>query len=120
MAPISHALEGGDGRKGDTYRRPTRISLIQATQRIRSVSPHVIRQLSTREAQVVTCLAQGKQVQDAAAILGISPNTISAHLYKAVRKLRVSNRAELTIAAIRLGIVKCPCPKHAVKPEVAS
>jgi hypothetical protein len=37
-----------------------------------------------------------------------------------MRKLRVSNRAELTIAAIRLGIVKCPCPKHASKSEATA
>ena len=84
------------------------------------MSPHIISPLSPRETQVVRGLAQCKQVEAVAKRLNISPNTASAHLYKAVRKLGVSGRAELTLAAIRLGIVKCPCTKHVVEPEVTA
>lgn len=69
--------------------------------------------LSPREIEVVTWLAQGKQVQDAATILGISFHTATTHLTNAMRKLGICNRAELTYEAIRRGYVPCPCPAHA-------
>lgn len=87
--------------------------------RFQFVSPHDI-PLSPREVEVVRGLAQGEQVQAVAKRLNISTNTASAHLYKAVRKLGVSGRAELTIAAIRIGIVPCPCPKHIKSAGVAA
>ena len=83
-------------------------------------NPHITRPLSPREVQVVACLAQGNQIQAVGNLLGISPKTASTHLYRAVRKLGIHNRADLTCAAIRLGYILCPCPAHAVKSEVMS
>jgi LuxR family quorum sensing-dependent transcriptional regulator len=90
-------------------------------------SLHVIRPraaegpLSPREVEIVTWLAQGKQVQDVATILSISAHTSATHLANAMRKLGICNRAELTYEAIRLGIVPCPCRECAAdRLEVAA
>jgi DNA-binding CsgD family transcriptional regulator len=129
MAPSVTAwvTMAGRGKRSVSSGSPTRNQpdpgdrkRLQSVKNLHVISPRAVDgPLSPREVQVVAWLAQGKQVQDAAKILGISTNTAWAHLYKAVRKLGVSNRAELTIEAIRLGYVPCPCPEHG-KAEVAS
>jgi LuxR family transcriptional regulator of spore coat protein len=68
--------------------------------------------LTSREREVVGWLAQGKTVADAALILGISTKTAECHSTNAARKLGTENRAELVVAAIREGLVPCPCPQH--------
>jgi hypothetical protein len=42
-------------------------------------------------------------------IIGISPKTVEIHSCNSMRKLGAQNRAELTLAAIREGIIPCPC-----------
>lgn len=54
-------------------------------------------------------MAEGKQTLDVATILKISPKTVEVHRSNAMRKLGAENVAELTRAAIREGIVPCPC-----------
>ncbi len=77
---------------------------------IRKFSPRAIDgALTRRETEVTKWLAEGKQGSDVAIILGISPKTVEVHRYNSMRKLGAENWAELTRAAIREGIVPCPC-----------
>jgi DNA-binding CsgD family transcriptional regulator len=66
--------------------------------------------LTRQETLVTRWLADGKQTQDVACILGISSKSVEVHAHNSMKKLGAENRAELTIAAIRNGIVPCPCP----------
>lgn len=77
--------------------------------------------LSTREVEVLCLLARGLTRQDIAQALEIRPNTVAGHIKAIYRKLEVSGRAEATLAAVRLGLVRgrewehesLPPPVHA-------
>jgi DNA-binding NarL/FixJ family response regulator len=60
--------------------------------------------LSEREREVLVLLAQGKTYQQIAEILFISPKTVDFHRVNIMRKLGLSNRAELTRFAIQRGL----------------
>jgi len=63
-------------------------------------------QLTFREAQVLTLIAEGKSTKEAAAILGISYKTADSHRTRLMEKLDVHETASLVRYAIRLGLVK--------------
>lgn len=62
--------------------------------------------LSEREFAVFLQLAQGRSVQQIADVLSLSPNTVGTHLYKIKQKLGVGNQAELTLIALRNGLIE--------------
>ena len=61
--------------------------------------------LSEREFEVFIHLANGHSVQRIAELLSLSANTIGTHLYNIKRKLAVSNQAELSLMAMRHGLL---------------
>ncbi len=61
--------------------------------------------LSDREFEVFIHLANGLSVQRIAELLSLSGNTIGTHLYNIKRKLAVSNQAELSLMAMRHGLL---------------
>ena len=62
--------------------------------------------LSEREFEVFIRLAHGESVQRIAEDLRLAPSTIGTHLYKIKQKLGVCNQAELTLLAIRHGLIE--------------
>jgi two-component system, NarL family, invasion response regulator UvrY len=62
--------------------------------------------LSEREFTVFIQLARGQSVNRIAEILSLSPNTIGTHLYNIKQKLGASNQAELTLIAVRNGLIE--------------
>ena len=56
-------------------------------------SPH--KTLSTREFEIMICLAAGKSVGEIAAELGLSPKTVSTYRTRVMGKLNVKTTAEL-------------------------
>ena len=62
--------------------------------------------LSEREFEVFMRLANGSAVQRIATELNLSASTVGTHLYNIKQKLRVSNQAELTLAALRAGLIE--------------
>jgi two-component system invasion response regulator UvrY len=38
-------------------------------------------------------------------VLNLSPSTVGTHLYKVKQKLKVTNMAELTLLAVRHGVI---------------
>ena len=64
--------------------------------------PTILDELTPREDDVVSLLAQGATVREAAARMYVSPKTIEAHLGRAYRKLGVHNRAQLALALASL------------------
>ncbi len=61
--------------------------------------------LSEREFAVFLKLAHGASVAGIAETLHLSPNTVGTHLYNIKQKLGASNQAELTLIALRNGLI---------------
>ena len=62
--------------------------------------------LSDRAFAVFLQLARGQSVTHIAEILNLSPNTIGTHLYNIKQKLGAGNQAELTLIAVRDGLIE--------------
>ncbi len=62
--------------------------------------------LSEREFGVFIQLAKGASVNQIAEMLNISPRTVGTHLYNVKQKLGAANQAELTLIAVRQGLIE--------------
>ena len=98
-----------------------RKSILLVHQGMSVLSPHVTRQvlravnseqvrssdmgLSSREMEVLDCLAQGMTTVQIAEGLFISENTVKTHVRHILEKLDASNRAEAVSKAIQLGVI---------------
>ena len=71
-----------------------------------SGNPGAVEALSEREFAVFLQLARGQSVNRIAEILSLSPNTVGTHLYKIKQKLGAGNQAELTLIAMRNGLIE--------------
>jgi len=89
-------------------RRYIDMSLAQklALAEIEGTAKPPIEQLSEREFEVFIRLAQGATVQKIAEDLKLSASTVGTHLYNIKQKLQVSNQSELTLVAIRNGLIE--------------
>lgn len=70
------------------------------------VEPRSTLDLSAREQEILTLVAKGLKRNEIAPMLGISPHTVATHLKTIYSKLNVSTRAEATMEALRMGLVK--------------
>ncbi len=61
--------------------------------------------LSDRELQTLVMIASGKRLADIAAGLSLSPKTVSVYRARVLEKLQLANNSELTVYAIRNGLV---------------
>jgi len=61
--------------------------------------------LSSREMEVLSCLAQGKTTIQISKELFISENTVKTHVRHILEKLAAANRAEAVSKAIQLGLI---------------
>jgi DNA-binding NarL/FixJ family response regulator len=62
--------------------------------------------LSSREMEVLECLAQGKTTIQIAGKLYISENTVKTHVRHILEKLEASNRAEAVSKALQMGFIR--------------
>ncbi|WP_129777814.1 response regulator [Peristeroidobacter soli] len=62
--------------------------------------------LSEREFEVFLRLANGAAVPKIAAELNLSTSTVGTHLYNIKQKLHAGNQAELTLIALRAGLIE--------------
>ncbi len=62
--------------------------------------------LSSREMEVLQCLAQGMTTAQISSDLFISDNTVKTHVRHILEKLEASNRAEAVSKAMQLGLIK--------------
>jgi two-component system invasion response regulator UvrY len=62
--------------------------------------------LSERELQVMLMITMGMKVQDIAEKLCLSPKTVNSYRYRIFEKLKVKNDVELTLLAIRHGLIE--------------
>ena len=89
-------------------RRYIDMSLAQklALAEIEGTAKPPIEQLSEREFEVFIRLARGATVQKMAEDLKLSVSTVGTHLYNIKQKLQVGNQSELTLLAIRHGLIE--------------
>ena len=62
--------------------------------------------LSEREFSVFIQLARGQSVAQIAETLSLSPSTVGTHLYHVKQKLGAGNQSELTLVALRWGLIQ--------------
>ena len=62
--------------------------------------------LSEREFSVFIQLARGMSVAQIADNLKLSPSTVGTHLYNVKQKLKAGNQSELTLVALRWGLIE--------------
>jgi two-component system invasion response regulator UvrY len=66
---------------------------------------HPHQKLSDRELQTMVMIASGKRLADIAQELMLSPKTVSVYRARVLEKLQLANNSELTLYAIRNGLV---------------
>jgi two-component system NarL family response regulator len=64
--------------------------------------------LTPRERELLQLLAQGEANKQAAAILGLSEETVKTHVRNILGKLQVRDRTEAVTVALRRGIIRLP------------
>jgi two-component system, NarL family, invasion response regulator UvrY len=62
-------------------------------------------QLSAREFEVFIQLARGQSVAQISTTLALSASTIGTHLYNVKQKLGLTNQAEITLLAVKHGLI---------------
>jgi two-component system, NarL family, invasion response regulator UvrY len=90
---------------GQRYIDP-RVAQRLALEDIGGTESSPIKRLSEREFDVFIRLARGASVQRIADELRLSASTVGTHLYNVKQKLGVSNQSELTLLAIRYGLIE--------------
>lgn len=64
-----------------------------------------VEKLSAREFEVFAQLARGQSVAQISDTLKLSNSTVGTHLYNIKQKLEISNQAEMTLLALRHGVI---------------
>lgn len=90
---------------GQRYIDP-RVAQRLALDDIEGTDSSPLKRLSEREFDVFIRLARGASVQRIADDLRLSASTVGTHLYNVKQKLGVSNQSELTLLAIRHGLIE--------------
>ena len=61
--------------------------------------------LSNRQQEILTCLAMGDSVKDAAKKLFLAPKSVEGHKHRIMKKLGIHDRVLLARYAIRQGLI---------------
>lgn len=69
------------------------------------VGAFALSNLTPREREVLQHIASGASSKDIADVLGISSKTLDVHRHRLLQKLQASGTAELTLIAVRAGLV---------------
>ena len=80
------------------------IRFVSAREHTHSMHDHEYA-LSPRETEVLTFIAKGYNRKEIAKILDLSANTIARYIHDVYHRLNISNKAEATIEACRLGLI---------------
>ncbi len=62
--------------------------------------------LSARESEILSLISKGFRFTEIAALLEISPHTVTTHVKKTYQKLAVHSRGEAVYEASRMGLIK--------------
>ncbi len=93
--------------KGEQLRRARRCTARwPARSRRRPLDEQPTELLSTREREVLACLAQGRSNREIATTLSVTLATVKSHLVRIYAKLEASNRNECLGRAVTLGLLR--------------
>lgn len=82
-------------------------SAFQAGQADPSPAPEVdIPQLTQREQEILTLIAQGRSNQEIAKSLFIAPGTVRVHVHTILQKLEVRDRTQAAVLALQRGLIR--------------
>ncbi len=98
---LIHAIH--EVMSGNIFLDPTLAQAIAVQELIGEQNP--VEVLSDREFEVFMLLAKGQSVAHIALKLFLSPRTVGTHLYNIKQKLKAANSAELTLIALRNGLL---------------
>lgn len=90
---------------GQTYISP-QIAQQIAAQRFTKRDHAPIDSLSSRELQIMLMITQGQKVQEISKKLSLSPKTVNSYRYRIFEKLQINSDVELTLMAVRLGMIE--------------
>ena len=90
--------------RGDRYVDAQTAQALALAQIDGDASPDV--KLSEREFSVFMQLARGRSVAQIAESLNLAPSTVGTHLYHVKQKLGAANQSELTLVALRWGLIQ--------------
>lgn len=94
----------GQVASGRRYLDPELAQTVALAQLSGSANP--VGTLTEKELAVFLKLAEGRSVNDVASDFCLSPSTVGTHLYHIKQKLNVQNAAELTLVAVRNGLLE--------------
>ena len=79
---------------------------MQAFHAFQAVVCHTADCITPRERQVLALIAAGRSSKEIACELGIAFRTAICHRYRIQKKLQAHNTADLTRAALRIGLIE--------------
>ena len=103
-APEEFLLAVGQVASERRYLDPELAQSVALAQLSGSANP--VDTLTEKELAVFMKLAEGRSVNDVAEDFCLSPSTVGTHLYHIKQKLNVQNAAELTLVAVRNGLIE--------------
>ena len=68
--------------------------------------PTVSDELTERQIEILTLIAQGRASKEIAYELGLSPKTVDVHRARIMERLQINDIASLTLYAVRKGLIK--------------
>ena len=95
--------------RGETYIYPTLTKLLVndfMTRAGEGAEKETLNQLTSRELEVLSLLAEGRSNDEIAGMLTISNHTVARHRENLMGKLGLHSRSELVKYAIRKGLIK--------------
>lgn len=92
--------------KGEPYVVPSLHPALAGTVHLPPLDDRIPELLSTREREVLACLAQGRSNREIAATLSVTLATVKSHLVSIYAKLGATNRNECLGRAVSLGLLK--------------
>tara|TARA_R110000851_G_scaffold141976_2_gene280278 strand:+ start:242820 stop:243488 length:669 start_codon:yes stop_codon:yes gene_type:complete len=98
-AAVETALSGG------IYVNPELAQIMVANGMKSGGKTSPLSRLSQRELQIAALITSGIRAKDVAKTLFVSPKTINTYKYRIYEKLGISNDVELTLAAVKYGLV---------------
>ncbi len=100
---ISDAIDSVS--RGQIYISPSLAQDMVSNQLNKGKSQSPFTALSEREIQVAEMITSGKRANDIATTLNVSPKTVNTYKYRIYDKVGVDNDVQLTLAAVRSGLV---------------
>lgn len=68
--------------------------------------PTIHEELTERQIEILTLIAQGRASKEIAYDLGLSPKTVDVHRARIMERLQINDIASLTLYAVRKGLIK--------------